>query len=151
MTRLRKRADPNHPSMIASTQAPLSRTVLVRSRFHPILLTGDLKQAFLQIRIKAENRDSLRFHWKETGKDAIQIYRFTRALFGLTCSPFLLGGVLKYHLDAWEDRYPEIVKQLREGLYVDDLITGGTTVAEIQTQKEKTIEVFDDATFTIHK
>jgi predicted amidophosphoribosyltransferase len=54
-------------------------------------------------------------------------------------------------LDAWEDRYPEIVKQLREGLYVDDLITGGNTVAEIQTQKEKTIEVFDDATFTIHK
>jgi hypothetical protein len=103
--------------------------VLVRSRFHPILLTGDLKQAFLQIRIKAEDRDSLRFHWKETGNDAIQIYRFTRALFGLTCSPFLLGGVLKHHLDAWEDRYPEIVKQLREGLYVDDLITGGTTVA----------------------
>ena len=125
--------------------------VLVRSRFHPILLTGDLKQAFLQIRIKAEDRDSLRFHWKETGNDTIQIYRFTRALFGLTCSPFLLGGVLKHHLDAWEDRYPEIVKQLREGLYVDDLITGGTTVAEIQTQKEKTIKVFDDATFTIHK
>ena len=125
--------------------------VLVRSRFHPILLTGDLKQAFLQIRIKAEDRDSLRFHWKETGNDAIQIYRFTRALFGLTFSPFLLGGVLKHHLDAWEDRYPEIVKQLREGLYVDDLITRGTTVAEIQTQKEKTIEVFDDATFTIHK
>ena len=125
--------------------------VLVRSRFHPILLTGDLKQAFLQIRIKAEDRDSLRFHWKETGNDAIQIYRFTRALFGLSCSPFLLGGVLKLHLDAWEDRYPEIVKQLHEGLYVDDLITGGTTIAEIQTQKEKTIEVFDDATFTIHK
>jgi hypothetical protein len=77
--------------------------------------------------------------------------RFTRALFGLTCSPFLLGGVLKHHLDAWEDRCHEIVKQLREVLYVDDLITGGTTVAEIQTQKEKTIEVFDDATFTVHK
>ena len=86
--------------------------VLVRSRFHPILLTGDLKQAFLKIRIKAEDRDSLRFHWKETGNDAIQIYRFTRALFGLTCSPFLLGGVLKHHLDAWEDRYPEIVIDL---------------------------------------
>ncbi|CAB3993766.1 Hypothetical predicted protein [Paramuricea clavata] len=46
-------------------------------------------------------------------------------------------GILKHHLDAWEDRYPEIVKQLCEGLYVDDLITGGTTVAEIQTQKER--------------
>ena len=98
--------------------------VVVRSRFHPILLIGDLKQAFLQIRIKAEDRDSLRFHWN----DAMQIYRFTRAVFGLTCSPFRLGGVLKHHLDTWEGRYPEVVKRLREGLYVDDLITGGATV-----------------------
>lgn len=125
--------------------------VLVRSRFHPILLTGDLKQAFLQVRIKAEDRDSLRFHWKEPGSNEIQAYRFTRALFGLTCSPFLLGGVIKHHLEAWEKRHPEIVKQLTEGLYVDDLITGGTTVPETQTQKEKTIEVFNDAVFTIHK
>ncbi len=108
-------------------QAPSSDLlwdVLVRSRFHPILLTGDLKQAFLQIRIRVEDRDSLRFHWKDPESDAIQIYRFTRALFGLTCSPFLLGGVIKHHLDAWEERCPETVKQLREGLYVDDLITG---------------------------
>ena len=99
--------------------------VLVRSRFHPILLTRDLKQAFLQVRIQAQDRDSLRFRWIEPNSDAIQVYRFTRALFGLTCSPFLLGGVLKHHLDAWEKCYPEIVKQIREGLYVDDLITGG--------------------------
>ena len=125
--------------------------VLVRSRFHPILLTGDLKQAFLQIRIRVEDRDSLRFHWKEPESDAIQIYRFTRALFGLTCSPFLLGGDIKHHLDAWEERCPETVKQLREGLYVDDLITGGTTVQETQTQKEKTVAVFKDAAFMIHK
>ena len=125
--------------------------VLVISRFHPILLTGDLKQAFLQVRIKAHDRDSLRFHWKEPNSDAIQVYRFTRALFGLTCSPFLLGGVLKHHLDAWEERYPEIVKQIREGLYVDDLISGGSTVSQTQITKEKTIEVFSDAVFTIHK
>ena len=125
--------------------------VLVRSRFYPVLLTGDLKQAFLQVRIKAQDRDSLRFHWKEPNSDAILVYRFTRALFGLTCSPFLLGGVLKHHLDAWEERYQEIVQRIREGLYVDDLITGGTTVSETQVQKEKTTEVFNDAVFTIHK
>ena len=34
---------------------------------------------------------------------------------------------------------------------MDDLIPGGTTVSETQVQKEKTIEVFNDAVFTIHK
>ena len=38
--------------------------VLVRMRFHPVALTGDLKQAFLQVGIKEAERDALRFHWK---------------------------------------------------------------------------------------
>ena len=71
--------------------------ILVRSRFHPILLTGDLEKAFLQVRIREAERDSLRFHWKTPGRDEVVVYRFTRALFGLTCCPFLLGGVLNEH------------------------------------------------------
>ena len=35
----------------------------------PTVLTGDLKKAFLQIRIKEEERDALRFHWKPPNSD----------------------------------------------------------------------------------
>ena len=37
-------------------------SVLVRNRFFPVALCGDIKQAFLQVRIKEEDRDALRFH-----------------------------------------------------------------------------------------
>ena len=86
--------------------APLQNhlwSILVRSRFYPILLTGDLEKAFLQVRIKQEERDTLRFHWKVPGSDVMTTYRFTRVLLGLTCSPFLLGGVLSEHLKSWEE------------------------------------------------
>ena len=126
-------------------------SVLVRARSCPILLTGDLKKAFLQIRIMEEERDSLRFHWRHPNTSQTQVYRFTRALFGLTCSPFLLGGVINQHLDSWKDRYPELVQELREGLYVDDLTIGGTTVEEIEKKKATAVEVFESATFAIHK
>ena len=33
--------------------------ILVRSRVTPVLLCGDMKQAFLQIRIREDDRDSL--------------------------------------------------------------------------------------------
>ena len=125
--------------------------ILVRSRFHPILLTGDLQKAFLQIRLKEEERDSLRFHWRAPDSIETETYRFTRALFGLTSSPFLLAGVINQHLEIWEHRHPEIVKQLRDGLYVDDLMTGGATVQEVETKKSTAIEVFEDASFTLHK
>ena len=125
--------------------------VLIRSRFHPILLTGDLQKAFLQIRIKEEERDSLRFHWRAPGSTETEIYRFTRALFGLTSSPFLLAGVINYHLELWERQYPEIVKEIRDGLYVDELMAGGTTIEVVQTKKAAAVEVFEDASFTLHK
>ena len=38
-------------------------SVIVRSRFHPVALTGDLQKAFLQIIVREAARDALRFHW----------------------------------------------------------------------------------------
>ena len=125
--------------------------VLVKSRFYPIAGTGDIQKAFLQIRIKEEERDSPRFHWMRPDHSEMEVYRFTRALFGLTSSPFLLGGVISEHLNKWEATYPEIVKELRDGLYVDDLLIGGATVEEVQIKKQTAIEIFNEATFTLHK
>ena len=62
-------------------------SVLVRNRFKPIVLSGDLKQAFLQVRIKEAHRDALRFHWiKDRDSSQVETLRFTRALFGLVQS-----------------------------------------------------------------
>ena len=67
--------------------------VLVRARFHPILTTGDIKQAFLQVRISEQDRDALRFHWiADLETRRVATLRFTRALFGLSSSPFLHAG-----------------------------------------------------------
>jgi hypothetical protein len=103
-------------------------SVLVRGRFHPVAVSGDLQKAFLQVRIKAEDRDALQFHWKPNSQAQIQTLRFTRALFGLAPSPFLLGGVIEYHLQSWEDRKPDTFAKIKKSLYVDDLISGSTTV-----------------------
>ena len=126
-------------------------TVLVRNRIHPVAITGDLQKAFLQVRIREAERDALRFHWKPPGQSNIEVYRFTRALFGLTSSPFLLGAVINQHLTLWEDRYPEFVEEIRKSLYVDDILSGGATVQEAQTKKSKAKEIFQDARFNLHK
>ena len=125
--------------------------VLVRSRFHPVLIAGDLQKAFLQVRIRACERDALRFHWRANEHSQLETLRFTRALFGLAPSPFLLGGVIQHHLDSWRARYPESVREIERSLYVDDLITGSTTVSKAEKLRENAIEVFADATFKLHK
>ena len=79
------------------------------------------------------------------------VYRFTRALFGLTCSPFLLNGVLSVHLKSWETKRPKLVEEIRKNLYVDDLMTGGATIAEVKEKKSRASEIFEDATFKLPK
>lgn len=78
--------------------------ILVRQRAYPIAVTADIQKAFLQIRIRECERDALRFHWRKSEHGKLETLRFTRALFGLAPSPFLLGGVIEAHLDAWEER-----------------------------------------------
>ena len=63
----------------------------------------------------------------------------------MTCSPFLLGGVINEHLKLWEPKYPDLVKKGRDGLYVDDLMTG------VAAKRAQAIEVFKDGTFNLHK
>ena len=115
------RENPQEPSLNDCLYAgpPLQNrlwNVLVRMRFHPVAVTGDIKQAFLQVRVRKAERDSLRFHWKSNKQSLVETLRFTRALFGLVCSPFLLGGVVERHLESWEEREPELVAEIRRSL-----------------------------------
>ena len=52
------------------------------------------RQAFLQVRIKEEDRDALRFQWIKKDSKQIDALRFTRTLFGLVQSPLILDGKL---------------------------------------------------------
>ena len=46
--------------------------VLLRGRFHAVALAGDIRKAFLQVRIREQDRDALRFHWLD-GKNPLRI------------------------------------------------------------------------------
>ena len=112
----------------------------------------------MQIRIKKEDWDALRFHWiNEENPSEIEVYRFTHALFGLNQSPFLLGGTLEQHLSSQEKQLPTEVAEIKDGLYVDDLLTGGyigvtfpctsTEVVTKQTVLREIAPIYDRISF----
>ena len=126
--------------------------VLVRNRFRPVILAGDMKKAFLQVRIRKEDRDALRFLWlRSFDSNEAVVLRFTRALFGMVSSPFLLGGVIEQHLASWSSRLPDRVQQISKDLYVDDLISGASTVPSACELKRDALTIFEDASFQLHK
>ena len=55
------------------------------------------------------------------------------------------------HLENLQEKYPEEVQEILRSLYVDDVLTGGSTKEEVHDLKETIISVFGEAKFTLHK
>ena len=105
--------------------------VLIKFRWHLVALTADIEKAFLMISISPDDRDMLRFLWLKNPADvASQVLelRFTRLVFGLRPSPAILGSVISHHLDKYQADCPELVSEIKNSFYVDDLISGGSTI-----------------------
>lgn len=109
---------------------PLLFNILLRFREKRIALVADIEKAFLNVEIEGKERNCLRFLWVED-VDCETIkpveYRFCRVVFGVNCSPFLLNATLQYHLDSYVHEDPEFVRKLKDGFYVDDLVSGEQT------------------------
>lgn len=115
-------------------------------------MAGDLKQAFLKVCIRPEDRDVLQFLWiKNQDRSVIEVLRFTRALFGLVQSPFLLARTPKLHLESLREKYPEEMGEIVRSLYGDDVITGGNTTVEVRNLKKTIVSVFGETKFTMQK
>ena len=125
---------------------------MTRLRFRPILLCEDIEKAFLQLRIPESGRDVLRFHWVDSLESKIiEILRFTRLVFGLTQSPFILEGTLKKHLENYRDSFKELIKIIENDMYVHDLITGINNLEEVKEIKQNSIQLFKKGDFNLHK
>ena len=124
----------------------------MRDSFRAVALTGVIHKAFLQVRICAQDCDAFQFHWIDK-EDPLRIhtYRFTKALFGLGPSPFLLGGVIKQHLKHCLADHPECVDDNEHELYVDNLLTGGLMVEKVKEKKALTTATFGQVTICLHK
>ena len=103
---------------------PMIFDVMARFRAHNVALTADIENAFLNVAIAPEHRDHLRFLWVDdilTDNPQLVIMRFTRVVFGVNSSPFLLNGTIRHHLNSYIDRDLEFVEEVVRSLYVDDL------------------------------
>ena len=100
--------------------------ILLTFRAHRV---ADIEKAFLNIAVAPRDRDVLRFLWISSLDDPseIAVFRFTRVMFGVNCSPFLLNATVRTHLEQFVDEYAEVVPKLMNAIYVDDVVSGAHT------------------------
>ncbi|KAL5497136.1 hypothetical protein EMCRGX_G013555 [Ephydatia muelleri] len=107
--------------------------ILVRFRLHQVALVADIEKAFLMVSVAKKDMDVLRFLWVDNihaDLPNLQVLRFTRVVFGVASSPFLLNATLRYHLEMYRSADQEIVDKLERALYVDDVTYGADSVED---------------------
>ena len=81
----------------------------------------------------------------------IKVYHLNRVVFGVNCSPFLLNGVLRYHINTYREKDPKFSGSLSRSFYVDDLVLGCKDVYEGKVLYEKCKDRMKEGGFNLRK
>ncbi|KAL0146815.1 hypothetical protein M9458_057754 [Cirrhinus mrigala] len=123
----------NHCLLTGPNLNPDLLSILINFRLHAIAFTADIKKAFLQISLAEKDRDAVRFLWlaallHEDRGETPRVLRMMRVVFVVSPSPFLLAATVRKHLKKYETQLSEVVKIIKESLYVDDFISSASDV-----------------------
>ena len=55
-------------------------------------------------------------------------FHFSCVIFGFKPSPAILGDVILHHLDKYNSQHPQLIDQIKNGLYVNELDTSTDSV-----------------------
>ena len=105
------------------------------------------------ISVAEQDRDALRFLWvDDIARDSPEILklRFTRVVFGVSSSPFLLNATIKHHLEKFSNSHPDVVSTLIHSAYVDDIVAGASSEEAFILYRESK-ELFRRGGFNLRK
>ena len=128
--------------------------ILLRFRFHRVALTGDIEKAFLMVSVQEKDRDSLRFLWTRDVKGEVPdvvVLRFTRVVFGVNSSPFLLNATIDHHMRRYQEIDPLFVDKFLSSIYVDDVSLGSNDVESTYELYLKSKSRLAEAGFKLRK
>ena len=89
--------------------------LLLKFRFSPIAVVGDIEKAFLSVGLQPADRDVTRFLWLKDPNNTnlennTQIYRSCRVPFGVISSLFLLSATITYHLQKSNNKWVKLLQ-----------------------------------------
>ncbi|CAH2091244.1 unnamed protein product [Euphydryas editha] len=91
------------------------RGVVMRFRQHTIAVTADIKEMFMQVKLRPQDRDALRYLWKNDRRDdhTPEEYRMTSLIFSASCLPSTAIYVKDLNAKEHECEFTTIVESRR--------------------------------------
>lgn len=120
----------NDTLMTGPTLQPELRHLLMRWRQQPICLAADVIKMYCQVKVSKEHTNYQRLLWKESLEENAQDYRLLRVTFGTAAAPYLAVKSLQQVAHDDGAKYPIAAEKVKNDFYMDDLLTGCSSVKE---------------------
>ncbi|GBP58818.1 hypothetical protein EVAR_84013_1 [Eumeta japonica] len=96
--------------------------ILLRFREGRVAVVADIREMFLQVKIREEDRDSLRFLWRENENEEPKEFRMNSLIFGASSSPCSAIYVKNKNAQEFADKYPDAALAIEKHFYMDDYL-----------------------------
>ena len=129
--------------------------ILLRFRIHRVAIAADIEKALLMVAVRNEDRDVLQFLWvKDVNRNVpdVTVFRFTRVVFGVSASLFLLNATIKHHMEQHRAQEPDLSQLVYEiNIYVDDVGAGADDDDSAFQFHTRSKDILAEGGFNLHK
>ncbi len=129
---------------------PLLSDILLRFRTHTIGFSADISKMFREVKLHPEEKDYHRFLWRDD-HGTIKDLRMNRLTFGVRCSPYVATQVIRHLAETHAESHPTASKAILNSFYVDDYLSGASTVAEAVRIRTELCDLLNIAGMTLRK
>ncbi|XP_053968113.1 uncharacterized protein LOC128869560 [Anastrepha ludens] len=125
--------------------------ILIRFRTFPIALTADICKMYRCVRVTPPDNMLQCILWRESPQEDFRFYKLDTVTYGTKPAAFLAIRAM-HQLAADESAtYPIGAETVLRDFYVDDLITGGDSMAEVLNIKLQTTSLLTRGSFKLRK
>ncbi|XP_073954216.1 uncharacterized protein [Choristoneura fumiferana] len=96
--------------------------IMLRFRESRIAVTGDIKDMFLRVKIRAEDQNALRFLYRPEPDGPVKTFLMTSLIFGANCSPFIAQFIKNKNAQRFKSSFPSATHAICNQHYMDDWI-----------------------------
>ncbi|XP_044312542.1 uncharacterized protein LOC123037110 [Drosophila rhopaloa] len=125
--------------------------ILLRFRYHRVAITGDICKMYRCVRVFPEDSHLQCILWRDSTQDELQVFKLDTVTYGTKPASFLSVRAMHQLAEDEQSMFPKGAEILRRDFYVDDLISGGASVAEAVNIMQQTSGILAKGQFRLRK
>ncbi|XP_050562199.1 uncharacterized protein LOC118268106 isoform X2 [Spodoptera frugiperda] len=124
-------------------------SILIRFRQHRYVVSGDVEKMYRAIQLSPDQRSLQKIIFRFDPSEPLRSYTLNTVTYGTASAPYLATKCLVSLADNIEDSRVE--SAIRRDFYIDDYLSGGSTITETVEIAKKVKSVLSSAKFNLRK